>query len=258
MESGASVRAVDRAAAILAAFSVDRPEVSLTDLAKVAGVAPSTTHRLLASLANNHLIERSDDQRLYRLGPAAVALGATAMWNHDPAEEIRQVMSELRDETEESVGLSRRTGDNATVIARAQSRLPLAANSNVGTVFAGHATSAGRMLLSYQPDEVLRRKFHQMELERFTRNTPGRIEDVLPLLQEARDNGFATEREHYALGLTCIAVPIPVASGKPYMTLGVSASTGRWDPQALIDVAPVLKKAAGRIASINIGGVVDS
>jgi len=250
-----SVRAIDRAAAILGAFSVENPELSLTDLAKAANMAPSTTHRILASLVANRLIERNGDLRLYRLGSSAVSIGSAAMWNYRPAEVISEVLAELRDETHESIGLSRKTGNDALVVARAQSPLPLAANVRVGTLFPGHATSAGRVLLAGQTDEELIAHFSGARLEALTPSTPTSIEELLPLIQQARECGFATEHGQYATGLACIAVPVPVASGGPTMAIGISASAARWDLDGLETLAPRLQKAATKVAALNATGI---
>jgi len=255
-ESG-TVRAVERASAVLTAFSIEQPELSLAQLAEAAGTAPSTTHRILASLAAQGLIGRSENGKLYRLGPRAAALGAVAMWNHHPGEAVQEILGALRDDVQESVGVSRRTGRDATVIARASSRLTLAANITVGTIFPGHATSAGRTLLAALPDTEVSRLCESTVFERLTAATPAGFDELMPLLENIRRQGYALEREEYAEGVTCVAVPVPVSVGSPRLAVGMTASATRWTDDDLVKAVPRLQEAARKVALSTAGGLED-
>ena len=52
---------------ILDAFEPQRPELTLTEIVAITGLATSSTHRLLAVLLDEGLVERAPG-RLYRLG----------------------------------------------------------------------------------------------------------------------------------------------------------------------------------------------
>jgi IclR family pca regulon transcriptional regulator len=195
------------------------------------------------------LIERSADGRLYQLGPRALAIGAAAQPRH-PGQQVQDLLNKLRDETMESVGLSRRFGYDAIVLARAQSRLAVAANIQVGTLFPGHATSAGRALLAQLPPAEVERKFHDAEFVRYTPHTPATGLELIPLLAAARDLGYAVEHNSFVEGLTCIAVPVPVRSGVPSLALGMAASSTRWDGESISSMAPRLNATAAAVAEL--------
>lgn len=252
MEAG-SVRVIDRASAMLSAFSVQRPELSLKELAATADIAPSTAHRILASLASNDLIERRVGDHLYRLGPRAAAIG-NAVLAPIADQRIEDLLNKLRDETRESVGLTRRLSNDALVIARAHSRLPLSANVEAGTLFPGHATSAGRVLLSFLSENELEKKFRNVELVQYTPSTPSSGDELLSILAEIRDNGYAIERDSFVTGLTGIAVAVPADSGPSTLAVGISASSAQWGDGDILSLLPALRATAEALAEHTANG----
>jgi DNA-binding IclR family transcriptional regulator len=73
--SSDGVAALDRAIAILDAFTTAERSLSLAEIAARTGLYKSTILRLANSLLRGQLLERLDDGR-YRVGPAAFRLGA--------------------------------------------------------------------------------------------------------------------------------------------------------------------------------------
>jgi DNA-binding IclR family transcriptional regulator len=57
-----------RVLAILGSFSPTHPELSLTEISRRAGLASSTTHRLVRELLAWGALER-DEHLVYRIGP---------------------------------------------------------------------------------------------------------------------------------------------------------------------------------------------
>ena len=74
----AGTQAVVRALRILRAFTDARPEWSLADLSRELGLSKPTAFRLLLALEHEGLVVRPEIAGPYRLGPAAIELGARA------------------------------------------------------------------------------------------------------------------------------------------------------------------------------------
>lgn len=53
------LRSVTNALAVLEAFSVDKPELGVTELSHTLGLGKSTVHRLLASLAARGYVRKN-------------------------------------------------------------------------------------------------------------------------------------------------------------------------------------------------------
>src|SRR5512136_2908022 len=63
-----SIRAVERALAILLCFSRNTPELTLTQIAKQVGLNKSTVHRLLGTLERNRFVQRDSTTGAYHPG----------------------------------------------------------------------------------------------------------------------------------------------------------------------------------------------
>lgn len=68
-------QSVDRAISILRQFSVDEPQLGVSELSRRVGLTKSTVHRLLASLLQGGLVKQDPTTREYRLGLGLVELG---------------------------------------------------------------------------------------------------------------------------------------------------------------------------------------
>ena len=72
------VQSIERAIAILKAFSPKREELGVTELSRQLNLHKSTVSRLLASLQREGLVEENPVTRKYRLGMALVTLGGVS------------------------------------------------------------------------------------------------------------------------------------------------------------------------------------
>ena len=73
------IQAIERAVSILNAFSMDDPELGVTELAERVGLHKSTVHRFMVNLDAAGLVERN--ARTRPLPPRAAHLRARRRWS---------------------------------------------------------------------------------------------------------------------------------------------------------------------------------
>lgn len=105
------VEAVERALTLLEAFSQDRREFSLTELANATGFYKSTILRLMASLEHFGYVTR-DERGVYRVGPALSRLAPLAGDGPQLANLVRPILTVLRDTSEETASFHVRENDD--------------------------------------------------------------------------------------------------------------------------------------------------
>lgn len=88
----AGTKAVARALQIVRSFTDARPEWTLASLSRELGLSKPTALRLLATLEREGLVARHDASGAYRLGPAAIELGARAQRSNSIASAARVEM----------------------------------------------------------------------------------------------------------------------------------------------------------------------
>src|ERR671918_1422277 len=121
-----TVQTFDRAVAILDAFTPRRPELGVSEIARITGLSRSTVHRLLATLRRHELVQQIPGSRNYALGPHLLRLAQIAFSNVNLQDVAKVVMTELRDKCDETVGLHTQLGPfTRTVLDQVESRQQL-------------------------------------------------------------------------------------------------------------------------------------
>lgn len=231
-----------RALAVLDAFDDRHPRLSLTDIARRAGLALSTAHRLVAELEEWQGLTRRPDGR-YEVGRRLWDLGLLAPVHRELREVALPFMQDVFAATRENVHLAVRDGTAALYVERISGHQAVPIVSRAGSRLPLHATGVGKALLAHAPHEV-----QEEVLARLTPVTPHTVTDPARLraqLDEVRRRGFARTNEEMTLGTSSLAVPVLDSSRTAVAALGVVVAGARRD---LTRLAPALTVAARAIA----------
>lgn len=237
--SPAGESVISRVARILRAFDGQLPSMTVSSLARRAGLHVATTHRLVTEMVQQGLLERVEDGQvriglqiweLASRGSKVLGLRQAAMPFMEDIQAVVREYTQLgvldRDEVLFLEQLSSRgSGSNATHIA---GRLPL------------HGSSSGIVLLAYSPapyqDEYLRG-----ELQRRTEHTVTDPALLRRQLAEARRRGYVVAPGSIEQVSTGVAVPVFDAGGQVVAALSVVVPAGYENIPAVI---PALQAAA--------------
>jgi DNA-binding IclR family transcriptional regulator len=212
-------RTVDKAIAILQQFTLDEPQLGVSELSRRLGLTRSTVHRLLASLRRGGLIEQNPSTHKYRLGRAAVELGYTAIYSDPLLVTALPYLYFLSEQVGETVYLGERRGHEVATVLHVLSpnsrqqmqwynRLPL------------HSSSSGKVLLAYSEESELVAVLEQ-GLPRHTEYTVTDPAALREELHRIRQQGFATDFEEYKLGANAISVPVADREGTVVLALAI-------------------------------------
>ncbi|MFO1372819.1 MAG: IclR family transcriptional regulator [Candidatus Competibacteraceae bacterium] len=113
-----SIQVIARVSRLLDALAAHDEPISLKALSIETGLHPSTTFRILASLIEHGLAERSVTGH-YRLGIRLLRLGNRVYGQLDIRREAQPIMEQLRDQIDETVNLGIREGDEMVYVERA-------------------------------------------------------------------------------------------------------------------------------------------
>ncbi|MCU1387620.1 MAG: Transcriptional regulator, IclR family [Ilumatobacteraceae bacterium] len=121
--------------------------LSLTEAAAVVGLVPSTALRQLRSLEAAGLLERDDDDQLYRAGPQLVELARTVFVGRSLASAAQPFLDQLAAVTGESVYLAVGEGARrAAYVATAPGQHALRHSGWLGRTFPTVSTAVGAAL----------------------------------------------------------------------------------------------------------------
>jgi DNA-binding IclR family transcriptional regulator len=212
-------QSVDRALAILKQFSVDEPQLGVTELSRRVGLTKSTVHRLLASLRQGGLVEQDPESREYRLGLGLLELAHTVISSEALLRTAAPYLRYLTERVGEAAYLAVREGHEVTTLIQVLGpalgqqvtwcgRMPL------------HATSSGKVLLAQLEESELTALLEE-GLPRYTESTITEPAILREELQRVREQGFGVCFEEAERGVNAIAVPIVKPDGTVVAALAV-------------------------------------
>ncbi len=143
MDSVSGVGVIDKAFVVLNVL-VSRP-LTLAEVVEATLIPRATCHRLLSALEHHGAIRRNDDG-LYCLGPTMAGLGRAATQQFPFLRKAREVATQLRDKTDESVQVFVPETDGRRCVVSLESPNGLRWIVPEGALFPIARGSAGRVL----------------------------------------------------------------------------------------------------------------
>jgi len=239
------VAAVERAAAVLDELA-DGGDLGTNELARRAGLHPSSVSRLLATLVDAGLAEHVEETGRYRLGLRLVELGNAVLARLDLREVARPHLRALVDETGETATLSAPGDPDAITVDFVQSAASVQSVARVGRPSIAHATATGKVALAFGGVDL-----PPGRLGRFTARTIVDRAAVASEVDRVRAQGFAQAVGEREDDLNAIAAPIRAGRGELAAILGVQGPAARFGREEMRRaVAKLLERAAAISAAL--------
>ena len=244
-------QAVLRAIALLKAFTGDKPEMDLPDLADQVDLTRTTTHRLLSALESEDLVAKDPLTHDYRLGPAAIALGSRALRTNDLRNIARPYLESLAARTRETATLEVLVDGRMLILDEVLGAHLVGTTPSVGTAWAIHATSTGKVLLAHLT-ETDRKKLLKKPLTRYTPRTITNCGKLRKEFEQARQRGYAIAAEELEEGYVAVGAAVTGPLGNPVGSLSVGGPSVRLKRDQLSELRKLVTAAARKV-SIRLG-----
>lgn len=199
----------------------DRGEVRVTDVSVELGVARSTAHRLLMTLAHHGFVAQDRVSRVYRVGRTLYEIGLTAAGELDIRRKARQHMERLSAQLRETVNLLVLEGGGCRIIDGVEGDHPIRVASRTGTLLPAQATSGGKLLLAELPADQVDARFPD-GLTSVTDRTITSLTDLHAELAVIRTQGYAVNWGESEPDLYAVAVCVRDHSQRAVAALAVS------------------------------------
>lgn len=242
------IQAVERAVAILNAFSSDEHELGVTEIANRLGLHKSTVHRFMVNLDAAGMIERNPRTGRYRLGMRIFELGGLVKQRMNLWDEALPFLESLVRDTGETGHLAVLDGGEAIYIERVEARRALRVPSAIGRGYPAHATNLGKVLLADLEPERLAEIVRERGLAAYTPHTivdPAALDNELLRI---RERGYAVDNEEYDEGLRCIGAPVRDHSGRVVAALGIGGPVTRITPARVEELSTLVMAAASGLS----------
>lgn len=220
-EKESTIRSVQRAINVLNCFSVEKIELSLTEISNQIDLAKSTTSRLLDTLEQNGLVTRKEEKYKYKLSYRMFLYGHIASKSTGVLEFSKPILEKLRNEIGESVSLYMIDNDKRVCIERLSSGQSIQHRINLGEVLPLTIGAGGKILLAFQKqfqiDAILKEQIEESKREI--------VDGELTLIKK---EALATSFDERGVGVNAIATPIFDINHKVNYCLSVSGPSTRF------------------------------
>lgn len=197
---GGGVRAVDRAIAILQAFSAAKPAMSVIDLQRATGLSRPTLYRLLETLAAHGFVRSHGTPQRFSLDYAAGLLAQSWHAGLNPVGAARPVIERLHEQTQETVSLAMLQGHQHLYVIELTSPHALSMSRGIGPKEHLTRGASGKAILAFMAEKeaqaVLESAPEGSDLKALARD-----------LAEIRKQGYAVARGEVIPGVVAVAAP---------------------------------------------------
>jgi IclR family pca regulon transcriptional regulator len=202
-------------------------------LARATGLAPATAGRLLITLADAAFVVRGDQGWI--VGPEVTRIAARADPHRALREQARPLLEHLAATARESAMLAIPCpGPQLEILAQADGPRLLGLTNWVGRHVDLHASAAGKLVLAELSDADLVAWIRRERPRRLTPHTLTSRRHLVPEIQRARRQGWATLDQESEIGLGSIACAARDPDGTLRAIIGFSGPAERLDYPALL------------------------
>lgn len=213
---------VERAMSILVAFSTQRPQLTLAELAKETGLHKSTILRLIESMALYGFVRKGEDGR-YSIGASIWRLGLVFRQDFNQGEDIRPVLRNLVAKTGETASFYVRVADERVCLYRENSPNLMRFHLEEGMRMDVNSGASGLVLRHFSGEPV-------KEIKSFN------------------ENGTVMSLGKRNPNIASIATPVFSKTGELLGALSVSGLITRFDEKACKKAIPLLERYARQLS----------
>lgn len=235
-----------RAIGVLFAFTADRPEWTLDDLADHLALNKTSLLRILRTLEAEGFVRRRDAG--YRLGSRVLDLSNAYLSTLSVHRVAQRPMARLAKACRQTLSLAVLDGFEVVYIGIEQAQREVGIQGEIGGRHPAHATALGKVLLADLPDEEVRQRLQGRTLERLTHRTLVEPEALLEHLRRVRGQGYAVDDEERGIGIRCVAAPIRDRSGAVVAGLSLAGPIFHMTDDALAEYREQVLEAAAEIS----------
>jgi len=208
-------KTIDKAMQLMTAFSAERPELAVTELAVLLQLHKSVVSRIASTLRHWGMLEVNSVTGRLRVGPAAFRIGALFSHHRNRLADLAgPLLAELVHQTGHSVHLSVMEGLRVLVVATVESPSALRVIMRVGDERHLHTTAAGKLFMAFCGADLMNAAYRSTGFPALTPYTLTLPEDLERGFARIRRERVAFNRGENTLGAGAVAAPVSARAGE--------------------------------------------
>ena len=246
--TGNKIQTLDRMAAILDCFSLDKPALGVREVARETTLSPSTVGRIMAYMKEMGILNQDPETHLYMMGSKVLAWAGIYMVTSDVRTIALPVMVRLQEQTRETISLYILEGSERVCVERLESPETVRIVARVGRRIPLYAGSAGKVFLAFMPEHRREMILRDIDLVPMTARTITDVDALRANLSQIREKGYAVSRGEWIIDASGTAAPIFDQKGQITAAISISGPGQRFTDEKIKEMAHLLVKEAAQIS----------
>lgn len=204
---------------VLRCFTVDEPLQSVTGIAAQVGLHKSSVSRILATLEQEHVVERDPASRQYQLGLGLIAIAGPILANLDVRRVALGPMRNVAEDSGETVALSVWDGHEAVTVEQIPSPQPVKHTSELGSRYSTGGSATVQVFLAARAE----RAEELLASGRITLPDSESPESYRRRLRDVSERGYGVNHGETSADEVGVAAPVRDHRGEVVAALLVAA-----------------------------------
>lgn len=239
---------LDHALTILEAVAHASLPVGVSEISRKTGYPKTTVHRILHTLVRRGFVRKETQTGRYQLTLKFFEIGSSAVSQLGIKDVAKPYLEALRNLSGETAHLAVMDDDGVFYIEKIESSQSVRMYSYVGRRAPVHCTGVGKVLLAYQPNEMIERFFSQ-PVKSYTPKTILDKKGFAEELSKVRKQGYALDREELEIGLFCIASAVRNHLGEVIAAVSISGPGVRLSKPRIKELIPSVIETGNKISA---------
>lgn len=233
---------------ILKVFSMNQPELGVTEIAHFLGLSKSTVSRSISILVQEGFLEKSPNSTKYRLGLTLLCLSGIITSYMEIHREAKSTLKSLVERLGESAHISVLEGANIVYLDKVECKHPVRLLSDIGRINPAFCTSSGKVLLAHQSEMIINQATN-FGLPAMGPNSITDPELFRKNLIDVRNQGYAVCIDELHEGAVSIGAPIRDYTGHVIAAVSVVGPRERIDDHKIPNFLSAVLGAGIEISS---------
>ncbi len=218
-------------------------EMGLMEISAALSLHKSTVHRLLTSLIYMGYARQDEATQKYMLSYKLVSMAGKILARTDILQIARPYLERLSDISGETVHLVQREGSNILYIYKIEAKVgTIRMVSHVGMVHPMYCSGVGKAIMAALPEKEIRQIWEDSIIEKKTEKTITEYKELLAVIDEAKDRGYALDDEENEEGVRCIAASLRGYGNEVRYAFSISGPVSRMTNERIRELSADVKR----------------
>lgn len=240
MSENYSVKSLVDAMRILECFTVQSPELGVSEIAKQLGMQKSKVHNVLNTFREIGYITQNPLNRRYKLGLRILHLGYVVNNHMGLRDILHPYLKRIAEAVHEVCYFGIENNGEVLYIEAVYPANQQYTRNILGERAPLYCTGLGKAMLAFLPpaqvDAVIAKGLRQ-----FTPNTINNPETLQAQLAEIRENGYSIDNMEHEYGVRCAALPLFGLDKAVKGAVSISGPSPRFDPETITRHVAVMR-----------------